>query len=243
MVPEQGRRGPAPPALLLSWGLACVASSPKQPQAWEGLRGWSPWHTWAQRCSHLRCSVLTAAPLAGLIPPDATLYFDVIMLDIWNKDDKLQITTVSKPEHCNRTVENSDFVRYHYNGTLLDGTPFDSRYGAPALGCSLGSGHWSSGAPSASGLGAAGMVGTRGHWPGGGHGDPCCTPVRADSPRALLPHTAARLVQLCDPQTSLPRGTAQAGGAGVALEPSPPHSSPPATARTAPTTPTWAPAG
>ncbi|CAM9793739.1 unnamed protein product, partial [Bubo scandiacus] len=66
--------------------------------------------------------------VAGLIPPDATLYFDVIMLDIWNKDDKLQITTLSKPERCNRTVENSDFVRYHYNGTLLDGTPFDSSY-------------------------------------------------------------------------------------------------------------------
>nr|XP_009686067.1 PREDICTED: peptidyl-prolyl cis-trans isomerase FKBP10 [Struthio camelus australis] len=66
--------------------------------------------------------------LSGLIPPDATLYFDVIMLDIWNKNDKLQITTLSKPERCNRTVENSDFVRYHYNGTLLDGTPFDSSY-------------------------------------------------------------------------------------------------------------------
>ncbi|XP_071307082.1 peptidyl-prolyl cis-trans isomerase FKBP10 isoform X3 [Agelaius tricolor] len=50
------------------------------------------------------------------------------MLDIWNKNDKLQITTLSKPQHCNRTVENSDFVRYHYNGTLLDGTPFDSSY-------------------------------------------------------------------------------------------------------------------
>ncbi|NXD57463.1 FKB10 isomerase, partial [Corvus moneduloides] len=66
--------------------------------------------------------------VAGLIPPDATLYFDVVMLDIWNKNDKLQITTLSKPERCNRTVENSDFVRYHYNGTLLDGTPFDSSY-------------------------------------------------------------------------------------------------------------------
>lgn len=75
------------------------------------------------------CSVLTAAAVAGLIPPDATLYFDVVMLDIWNKNDKLQITTLAKPERCNRTVENSDFVRYHYNGTLLDGTPFDSRYG------------------------------------------------------------------------------------------------------------------
>lgn len=61
------------------------------------------------------------------------------MLDIWNKNDKLQITTLSKPERCNRTVENSDFVRYHYNGTLLDGTPFDSRYGPQ--GCTLASGH------------------------------------------------------------------------------------------------------
>ncbi|XP_042330688.1 peptidyl-prolyl cis-trans isomerase FKBP10 isoform X3 [Sceloporus undulatus] len=67
--------------------------------------------------------------VAGLIPPDTTLYFDVIMLDIWNKEDKLQITTLYKPERCNRTVENSDFVRYHYNGTLLDGSPFDSSYG------------------------------------------------------------------------------------------------------------------
>ncbi|XP_073182322.1 peptidyl-prolyl cis-trans isomerase FKBP10 isoform X2 [Lepidochelys kempii] len=66
--------------------------------------------------------------VAGMIPPDATLYFDVILLDIWNKEDKLQITTLHKPERCNRTVENSDFVRYHYNGTLLDGTHFDSSY-------------------------------------------------------------------------------------------------------------------
>lgn len=66
-------------------------------------------------------------PSAGLIPPDTTLYFDVTMVDIWNKEDKLQITTLYKPQGCNRTVENSDFVRYHYNGTLLDGTPFDSR--------------------------------------------------------------------------------------------------------------------
>ncbi|KAM6450409.1 peptidyl-prolyl cis-trans isomerase FKBP10 [Liasis olivaceus] len=67
--------------------------------------------------------------VAGLIPPDTTLYFDVILLDIWNKEDKLQITTLYKPQQCNRTVENSDFVRYYYNGTLLDGTPFDTSYG------------------------------------------------------------------------------------------------------------------
>ncbi|KAM4622528.1 peptidyl-prolyl cis-trans isomerase FKBP10 [Discoglossus pictus] len=64
----------------------------------------------------------------GMIPADATLYFDMIMVDIWNKNDEIQITTIHKPSDCNRTVKDSDFVRYHYNGTLLDGTYFDSSY-------------------------------------------------------------------------------------------------------------------
>lgn len=62
-----------------------------------------------------------------VIPPDSTLHFDVLMLDIWNTDDKVQIQTYHKPESCNRSVQVSDYVRYHYNGTLLDGTLFDSR--------------------------------------------------------------------------------------------------------------------
>ncbi|KAK6470202.1 peptidyl-prolyl cis-trans isomerase FKBP10-like [Huso huso] len=62
------------------------------------------------------------------IPPDATLVFDVVLLDIWNKDDQVQTTTVYKPKDCKRTVQKSDFIRYHYNGTLLDGTPFDSSH-------------------------------------------------------------------------------------------------------------------
>ncbi|XP_053554819.1 peptidyl-prolyl cis-trans isomerase FKBP10 [Bombina bombina] len=64
----------------------------------------------------------------GMIPADATLYFDIILVDIWNKKDEVQITTIEKPSGCNRTVQDSDFVRYHYNGTLLDGTYFDSSY-------------------------------------------------------------------------------------------------------------------
>ncbi|XP_072270860.1 peptidyl-prolyl cis-trans isomerase FKBP10 [Pyxicephalus adspersus] len=64
----------------------------------------------------------------GMIPADATLYFDIILVDVWNKKDEVQITTLEKPSSCNRTVEDSDFVRYHYNGTLLDGTYFDSSY-------------------------------------------------------------------------------------------------------------------
>ncbi|XP_075702033.1 peptidyl-prolyl cis-trans isomerase FKBP10 [Rhinoderma darwinii] len=64
----------------------------------------------------------------GMIPADATLYFDIILVDVWNKKDEVQITTLEKPSQCNRTVHDSDFVRYHYNGTLLDGTYFDSSY-------------------------------------------------------------------------------------------------------------------
>ncbi|KAG9470466.1 peptidyl-prolyl cis-trans isomerase FKBP10 isoform X2 [Eleutherodactylus coqui] len=64
----------------------------------------------------------------GMIPADATLYFDIILVDLWNKKDEVQITTLEKPSQCNRTVQDSDFVRYHYNGTLADGTFFDSSY-------------------------------------------------------------------------------------------------------------------
>ena len=71
---------------------------------------------------------LGAAPnTAGLIPPDATLYFDVVLLDVWNKADTVQVSTLLRPPHCPRMVQDSDFVRYHYNGTLLDGTAFDTR--------------------------------------------------------------------------------------------------------------------
>lgn len=66
--------------------------------------------------------------LSDTIPPDATLFFDVLMLDIWNPDDKVKIDVHYKPENCSRLVQVSDFVRYHYNGTLLDGTLFDSSH-------------------------------------------------------------------------------------------------------------------
>ncbi|KAK2893577.1 peptidyl-prolyl cis-trans isomerase FKBP10 [Channa argus] len=64
----------------------------------------------------------------GVIPPDAVLVYDVLLLDIWNTEDKVQIRTMSKPAACNRTTVASDFVRYHYNGTLLSGEAFDSSY-------------------------------------------------------------------------------------------------------------------
>lgn len=67
---------------------------------------------------------------AGVIPPDAVLHFDVLLIDLWNLEDEVQVQTYFKPEKCPRTVQVSDFVRYHYNGTFLDGTLFDSRYAA-----------------------------------------------------------------------------------------------------------------
>ncbi|KAG7457828.1 hypothetical protein MATL_G00231390 [Megalops atlanticus] len=63
-----------------------------------------------------------------IIPPDAILHFDVLLLDIWNPEDTVQIRTYHRPEKCDRTVQVSDFIRYHYNGTLLDGTLFDSSH-------------------------------------------------------------------------------------------------------------------
>ncbi|XP_020391048.1 peptidyl-prolyl cis-trans isomerase FKBP9 [Rhincodon typus] len=66
--------------------------------------------------------------MSDKIPPDATLFFDVLMLDIWNPEDKVKIEVHYKPENCSRIVQVSDFVRYHYNGTLLDGTFFDSSH-------------------------------------------------------------------------------------------------------------------
>ncbi|XP_017284993.1 peptidyl-prolyl cis-trans isomerase FKBP10 [Kryptolebias marmoratus] len=64
----------------------------------------------------------------GVIPPDATLVYDVLLLDMWNAEDKIQIRTISKPASCSRTSAASDFIRYHYNGTLLSGETFNSTY-------------------------------------------------------------------------------------------------------------------
>ncbi|XP_041811395.1 peptidyl-prolyl cis-trans isomerase FKBP9 [Chelmon rostratus] len=63
-----------------------------------------------------------------IIPADSILHFDVLLLDVWNPEDGVQINTYHTPSTCSRKVEVSDYVRYHYNGTLLDGTLFDSSH-------------------------------------------------------------------------------------------------------------------
>lgn len=54
--------------------------------------------------------------------------FDVLLLDVWNKDDGVDIRLLFKPLSCHRSVQHGDFVRYLYNGSLINGTKFQSRY-------------------------------------------------------------------------------------------------------------------
>lgn len=63
-----------------------------------------------------------------MIPSDATLVFDVLLLDVWNKDDGVDTRLLFKPLSCRRFVQHGDFVRYLYNGSLINGTNFESRY-------------------------------------------------------------------------------------------------------------------
>lgn len=61
------------------------------------------------------------------IPPQATLVFEVLMVDIFNPKDDLIVEVKEVPEGCTRRTVTGDYIRYHYNGTFQDGTAFDSR--------------------------------------------------------------------------------------------------------------------
>uniref|UniRef100_A0A7N5ZVM1 peptidylprolyl isomerase n=1 Tax=Anabas testudineus TaxID=64144 RepID=A0A7N5ZVM1_ANATE len=63
-----------------------------------------------------------------VVPPDTTIVFDIHLLDLWNRADMVVTKTITTPKDCKRSVMRTDFVRYHFNGTLLDGTVFDSSY-------------------------------------------------------------------------------------------------------------------
>lgn len=92
--------------------------------------------TGACKCSHSRPALLHFFRIpflrfncvtGGVIPPDAILVYDVLLLDVWNAEDQVDIRIMAKPASCNRTTAPSDFIRYKYNGTLLSGEAFDSR--------------------------------------------------------------------------------------------------------------------
>lgn len=67
-------------------------------------------------------------PTSGaMIPPQASLMFDVLLVDLHNPKDDIIIDSQVIPDPCTRKSVAGDFMRYHYNGTFLDGTVFDSR--------------------------------------------------------------------------------------------------------------------
>lgn len=66
----------------------------------------------------MKCDIL----LGKEIPGSAVLVFDIHVIDFHNPKDSVQVDVVSRPEICNETSELNDFIQYHYNCTLMDGT-------------------------------------------------------------------------------------------------------------------------
>lgn len=64
-----------------------------------------------------------------MIPSQASLVFHVLLIDVHNPKDTVQLETLELPPGCVRRAVAGDFMRYHYNGSLMDGTLFDSRSG------------------------------------------------------------------------------------------------------------------
>ncbi|XP_034425944.1 peptidyl-prolyl cis-trans isomerase FKBP10 isoform X2 [Hippoglossus hippoglossus] len=62
------------------------------------------------------------------IPSQATLVFDVLLVDIHNSKDNITYENQVVPESCTRKSVIGDYIRYHYNGTFLDGRTFDTSY-------------------------------------------------------------------------------------------------------------------
>ncbi|XP_067431989.1 peptidyl-prolyl cis-trans isomerase FKBP10 isoform X2 [Thunnus thynnus] len=62
------------------------------------------------------------------IPPQATLVFDVLLVDIHNPKDNVTVEHQVVPESCTRKTVVGDYVRYHYNGSFLNGNTFDTSY-------------------------------------------------------------------------------------------------------------------
>lgn len=86
-------------------------------------------HTQGAECPFLGPDFMTflhSAPGKD-IPGQASLVFDVALLDLHNPKDGISIENQVVPESCERRSRSGDFLRYHYNGSLLDGTRFDSR--------------------------------------------------------------------------------------------------------------------
>ena len=73
---------------------------------------------------NVQCNPL---PPGTEVPPQASLVFSVLLVDLFNPKDDITIDNQEVPVPCTRKSVTGDFIRYHYNGTFQDGTPFDSR--------------------------------------------------------------------------------------------------------------------
>ncbi|NXE03798.1 FKBP9 isomerase, partial [Lophotis ruficrista] len=62
------------------------------------------------------------------IPGQASLVFFLVLLDLHNPKDGIIFLNQQVPESCERRTLFLDFLRYHYNGTLLVFLLFDSSY-------------------------------------------------------------------------------------------------------------------
>lgn len=61
------------------------------------------------------------------IPPHATVVYDILLVDLHNPKDDINVEIQEIPEPCTRKSIMGDYIRYHYNGTFLNGATFDSR--------------------------------------------------------------------------------------------------------------------
>lgn len=52
--------------------------------------------------------------------------FDVHIIDFHNPSDITEITVTKTAEDCEKKTKKGDFVKYHYNASLMDGTAIDS---------------------------------------------------------------------------------------------------------------------
>ena len=54
------------------------------------------------------------------------LVFDVHIIDFHNPSDNAEFSVTYKPDECKKQTKKGDYVKYHYNATLMDGTVIDS---------------------------------------------------------------------------------------------------------------------
>lgn len=52
--------------------------------------------------------------------------FDIHIIDFHNPSDNTEVTITYKPEECEKQTKKGDFIKYHYNASLMDSTAIDS---------------------------------------------------------------------------------------------------------------------